>query len=91
MHGVAVSLFGPLWYGYGAQLLAYTTAIHHYGRGLAFAVLGRVAEAEDEQRLLAVAAALVPPDRVVHNNTCTDLLRVADAMLQGEVLYRQGE
>lgn len=32
----------------------------------------------------------VPPDRVRHNNLCSDLNQIADAMLEGEILYREG-
>lgn len=34
---------------------------------------------------------LVPSDRVRHNNLCIELNRIADAMLEGEILYRNGE
>ena len=72
------------------QLLCYTTCIHHYARGIALAVLGRPEEAGLEQRQLAALICTVPASRVVHNNVCSDLLPVASAMLEGEVLYRLG-
>jgi uncharacterized protein (DUF952 family) len=47
-----------------------------------------LAAAECELALLRAAAVLVPADRVMHNNTCLDLMAVGEAMLQGEIQYR---
>lgn len=47
--------------------------------------------AEKELSLLQTTALLVPADRVMHNNTCHDLLAVGEAMLRGEIQYRGGD
>ncbi|NNE43512.1 MAG: tetratricopeptide repeat protein [Gemmatimonadetes bacterium] len=67
-----------------------TRAVRHYARGLAFAATGRVEEAEAEREAFAVAQALVPETRILFNNTGSDILLVAEAMLAGEVEYRRG-
>lgn len=72
-------------------LFCSVTANVHYARGVAHAALGNVAEAEAEQVLYRAAVARVPESRRIHNNTTVDLLKVGDAMLEGEILYRKGE
>jgi tetratricopeptide (TPR) repeat protein len=67
-----------------------TTAMTHYGKGVALAATGRLDEAGHERRLLAAAIERVPPSRIVFNNTCLDILAVASAMLDGELEYRAG-
>ncbi|MEQ9643304.1 MAG: tetratricopeptide repeat protein [Alphaproteobacteria bacterium] len=67
-----------------------TVASIHYAKGVAHAALGEVAEAEREQALFLAAKARVPESRLLHNNTCVDLLEIAAAMLDGEIEYRKG-
>lgn len=78
----------------------YTLAMQHYARGIAFAVTAEktkerqkaslLADAEEElSKMLAVAKA-VPADRVLHNNLCSDLIKIGEAMLRGEIQYRRG-
>lgn len=66
------------------------TATTHYARALAFAALGRVAEAETEEQVFRAAKARVPETRLLHNNTVVDLLEIATEMLRGEIEYRKG-
>ncbi|KFY28329.1 hypothetical protein V493_02973 [Pseudogymnoascus sp. VKM F-4281 (FW-2241)] len=68
-----------------------TTAIIYYARGLAFGVLGRIAEAETAQLEFEAARAAVPNSRL-NSIPCTELsvLGVASAMLAGELEYRKG-
>jgi hypothetical protein len=63
----------------------------YYGRGIAYAVLGDVTKAREQQALFRNQIQSVPPDRVRHNNLCSDLNRIAEAMLEGEILYREGK
>ncbi len=63
----------------------------HYARGVAHAALGNVAEAEAEQVLFRAACARVPESRVIHNNRMVDVLKIAEAMLEGEIAYRKGD
>lgn len=72
------------------ELYCATTAALHYAKGLAFAALGRVGEAERERSKFGEALGRVPKSRTVFNNTCIDVLGVASAMLDGEIEYRRG-
>ncbi len=67
-----------------------TTAMMHYAKGVAHSALGNVDEAEAERILFRAAMQKVPDTRLVHNNTCLDLLAVAEEMLNGELEYRRG-
>lgn len=67
-----------------------TVASIHYAKGVAHAALGEVAEAEAEKALFLAAKARVPESRLLHNNTCVDLLEIAAEMLDGEIEYRKG-
>ncbi len=73
------------------DLFRVTTTMTHYAKGVAFSAMGRVAEAEEEQRRFEAAAARVPESRY-HGiqNKCVDVLGVAREMLAGELEYRKG-
>jgi tetratricopeptide (TPR) repeat protein len=72
------------------DLYCVTTAMTHYAKGIACAATGHIDEALDHRRQFAAATGRVPGSRTVFNNTCTDILRVAAAMLDGELEYRKG-
>ncbi|WP_328875575.1 tetratricopeptide repeat protein [Streptomyces sp. NBC_00287] len=72
------------------ELYSMTTAMLHYARGVALSATGHVPAAETEQRLFQEAAAKVPETRMLFNNTCADILAIAEAMLEGELEYRKG-
>jgi len=72
------------------DLYCVTTAMLHYGKGIAYAVAGQLGQAAKERNLLAAATALVPESRTIFNNTCPAILQVAAAMLDGELDYRAG-
>lgn len=65
-------------------------AFWHYARGLAFSALGRVAEAEGEQRAFEAACAAVPESYAVGNNSTRGVLDIGRSMLAGELDYRRG-
>jgi tetratricopeptide (TPR) repeat protein len=67
-----------------------TTAMMRYARGVAFAATGRIDDADAERRRFAAALGRVPESRTLFNNTCLDILRIAEAMLDGELEYRRG-
>lgn len=67
-----------------------TTAMLHYARAIALATLHRFDKAEAEREAFNIAAANVPETRYIFNNTCLDILKVAEAMMNGEVEYHQG-
>jgi hypothetical protein len=72
------------------QLHRYLIATYHYARGISHAVLGDTAQAREELALLLECTARVPADHVLHNNLCSDMLAIAEHMLRGELLYREG-
>ncbi|KAI1277381.1 TPR domain protein [Xylaria sp. FL0933] len=73
------------------SLYSVTTAMIHYAKGIAFAATDRVEEAEQQRELFSKAYKAVPASRTVFNNTCLDILKVAEAMLDGELEYRRGD
>lgn len=73
------------------ELYCVTTAMITYARGIAFAATGRVEEAEKEVRLFQDAVKRVPESRTIFNNTCKDILAIAEAMLLAELEYRRGK
>ncbi|CAN5481824.1 hypothetical protein BH10PLA2_BH10PLA2_17170 [soil metagenome] len=66
-------------------------AMRHYNRGVAFAAKGKVTEARESQLQLQAAAKLVPAEATFGNNKATDMLAIADQMLAGEILFREGK
>ena len=71
------------------DLYLVTTAICRYAKALAHAALGDVPSAIKEQKLFKDSVKKVPDDRVMFNNKCVDLLKIADEMLNGEIEYRK--
>lgn len=73
------------------DLYCVTMATAHYAKGVAYAATGRVAEAEEEQRLFEQAVARVPESRMATlTSTCLEVLEIAREMLAGELEYRKG-
>ncbi len=73
------------------ELYCVTTAMMRYARAVAYASTGQVAEAEQEGRAFMAARDRVPESRMLFNNTCLDILAVAEAMMTGEIEYRKGD
>jgi tetratricopeptide (TPR) repeat protein len=71
------------------DLYLVTTTIYRYAKALAYAALGDVPSAIREQKLFHSSFKGVPDERVMFNNKCVDLLKIADAMLNGEIEYRK--
>lgn len=65
-------------------------AMRRYGAGVAHAALGDVHAAAKEQEAFRAAAALVPEDAIFLSNPVRAMLAVGDAMLEGELAFRQG-
>ena len=59
-------------------------------KGVAHAAKGQLAQAKAERDEFAAAYATVPESRYLFNNTSRDILAVAEAMLDGEIAYREG-
>ncbi len=70
------------------ELYCSTTALLHYARTLAHAVLGDVEAGTAEFERFQGAVQNVPETRTVFNNTVRDILGVAREMAQGELTYR---
>lgn len=68
-----------------------TTATIHYGRGVAHAAQGRLAQARAERAAFVAAYARIPDTRYLFNNTSLDILAIAGSMLDGEIAYREGD
>ncbi|KAI1331557.1 TPR domain protein [Xylariaceae sp. FL0255] len=73
-----------------ASLYCTTTAMIHYAEGVAYAAMGQIAEAQEQRASFATAFKAVPESRMLFNNKCIDILKVAEAMLDGELEYRRG-
>ena len=72
-----------------AELYCVTTAMMRYARAVALASLGRVEEAELERDAFLKARERVPKTRMLFNNTCLDILAIAETMMLGEIEYRK--
>ncbi|WP_205873229.1 tetratricopeptide repeat protein [Mycobacterium camsae] len=72
------------------DLYCTTATTVHYGRGVAFAATGQLSRAHAERAAFADAYARIPESRYVFNNTSRDILKVAEALLDGEIAYREG-
>ncbi|KAF2724476.1 TPR domain protein [Polychaeton citri CBS 116435] len=72
------------------NLYCSTVAMSHYAKGIAYAILGDLERAGLHQSSFYEAVNRVSPSRTIFNNTCVDILRVAAAMLDGELAYRRG-
>ncbi len=72
------------------DLYCVTTAMMRYARTVAMAASGDVEGAEVERKAFYEARDKVPESRMLFNNTCLDILRVAEEMLNGELEYRKG-
>ncbi len=73
------------------ELYSATTAMTLYAKTLAHSALGHIPEAEATREQFLEAKANVPETRRIHNNAVVDLLEVGEAMIDGELAYRQGQ
>ncbi|MEM0978791.1 MAG: tetratricopeptide repeat protein [Cyanobacteria bacterium P01_H01_bin.58] len=73
-----------------AELYCVTTAMMRYSRTVALANLKRQVEAETERTRFDEAYQCVPETRMLFNNTCRDILQVAERMMLGELEYHKG-
>jgi tetratricopeptide (TPR) repeat protein len=72
------------------DLYTVTTAMMHYARTVALANLGEIAAAEAERLQFLEAKGRVQESRMLFNNTCTDILNIAEQMMSGELEYHKG-
>jgi tetratricopeptide (TPR) repeat protein len=65
-------------------------ALRHQARAVAFAAQDRLDEARAERDRFREARSRVPEAWTFGNNKTADVLRVAEHMMEGEILYREG-
>src|SRR5262249_48990738 len=73
------------------EIFPIARAMWQSNRGIALAAKGDVAKARDALASFRALAAKVQPEARFGNNTAADLLPIADQMLEGEILLREGK
>ncbi len=68
-----------------------SNAVRFYARSIANSALGRTKEARKEMAAFEEAVKAVPEDWHVFNNPLSNVLPIARAMIEGELLYREGK
>jgi tetratricopeptide (TPR) repeat protein len=68
-----------------------TIALWHYARGVAFAAKKQVDGAKAEQRKFRAAAAATPQKSFFRKTPSAKYFGIAEKMLDGEILYREGK
>ena len=73
------------------ELYTVTTALTHYGKGIAHAALKNHDAALQSQKDFHAAVEKVSDERYIHVVSCKDMLGVAAEMLAGEINYHHGD
>lgn len=73
------------------KLYTTTNALILYAKAVAYANLGRPAEAEAAGDAFGAALAEVPEERMLFNNSARDVLAVAEQMMLGEIRFKAGQ
>lgn len=73
------------------EIFPLARTLWRYSRGVALAALHRPAEARVELKAFLQARGKVAKDAGFGNNTAADIMGVAEAALEGEILYREGK
>ena len=71
--------------------MPYTNAFHHGARAIALAAKDKTAEARAEQALWLEGIKKIPEGAVFHNNPMPAIYTLASAMIEGEILVREGK
>ena len=71
--------------------MPYTNAFHHGARAIALAAKDKTAEARAEQALWLEGIKKIPEGAIFHNNPMPAIYTLASAMIEGEVLVREGK
>jgi tetratricopeptide (TPR) repeat protein len=66
-------------------------ALRHVARAVAYVARGDVAQAKEEQRLFGAARGQVSKDALYGNSAVTSILDVAERLMAGELLFREGQ
>lgn len=73
------------------ELYSYTRAAMRQARVIALANLGQIDAARQEREVAAEALRAVQETRMVFNNFGTDVLKVGEAMMEGELAFKSGD
>lgn len=73
------------------ESLPITRAIWTFARGVAYAAKGEVSLARAEQTRFRERVSKIPEDAMMAINPARKVLSIADDMLEGEILYREGD
>ena len=73
------------------DLYTVTTALNHYGKGIAHAALKNHSAALLSQSDFHAATEKISDERYIHVVSCKDILAVAAEMLAGEISYHHGD
>lgn len=66
-------------------------AVWHYARSIAHSALGNTEDARKELVAFKQAAAEIPDEWYIFNNKVSTVMPIAHAMIEGELLYREGK
>jgi tetratricopeptide (TPR) repeat protein len=73
------------------EYMPYTNAFHHGARAIAYAAKDKTAEARAEQAMWVAGIKKIPEGEVFHNNPMPAICELASAMIEGEILVREGK
>jgi len=73
------------------DLYCFSTTLMKYARSVAYAAVGDLHSAEAARADYQNAKSKLPKTRTIFNNSCLDILAIADEMIDGELCYRQGK
>ncbi|MEM9348086.1 MAG: hypothetical protein AAGB26_15870 [Planctomycetota bacterium] len=68
-----------------------SNAVRYYARSIACSALGRTEQAREELDAFKKAASAIPEDWHIFNNKVSTVMPIANAMIEGELLYREGK
>ena len=71
--------------------MPYTNAFHHGARAIAYAAKDKTTEARAEQAKWLEGIKKIPEGEVFHNNPMPAICELASAMIEGEILIREGK
>ena len=68
-----------------------SVAARYYARSIACSALGRTEQAREEMALFQTAVEAIPADWKVFANPASNVMPIAHAMMEGELLFREGK
>ncbi|MGV3485979.1 MAG: tetratricopeptide repeat protein [Planctomycetaceae bacterium] len=72
-------------------ILPIARAFRHFARGVAYAALNKLPQSRSEQQLFLEAKQSLPKEAMFVMNPAEHVLAVAASVLEGEILYREGQ